>query len=55
MANLPDSLPEVKFCTICKAELRNVPRSEMKSRANKRKDGTIASDTHTYLSDLLSG
>ncbi len=48
MANVPGPQPDVKFCPRCKAALRNVPRSEMKSRAYKRRDGTVSPDTHTY-------
>jgi uncharacterized protein with PIN domain len=48
MANISGPQPKVKFCPICKGELRNVPRSEMKSGGHKRKDGTVAPHTHTY-------
>ena len=48
MANLPGPQPDIKYCPICKAKLRNVPRHEMKSRAYVRKDGTVSPDTHTY-------
>ena len=48
MANLSGSQPDVKFCPICKSKLRNVARSEMKSRGYVRRDGTVAEDTHTY-------
>jgi uncharacterized protein with PIN domain len=47
MANIPGPQPQVQFCPICKAELRNVPRSEMKSRGHKGKNG-VSPDTHTY-------
>lgn len=29
-------------------DLRNVPRSEMRSKAHTRKDGTVSEYTHTY-------
>jgi uncharacterized protein with PIN domain len=48
MANLPGPQPDVKFCPGCKEALRNVPRSEMKTRGYKRRDGTVSVDTHTY-------
>ena len=32
----------------CNGDLRNVPRSEMISTGYKRKDGSVAPDTHTY-------
>lgn len=32
MANKTGSQPEVKFCPSCKGELRNIPRSEMRSK-----------------------
>ena len=48
MANLSGPQPDVKFCPSCKADLRNVPRSEMKSRAHQRKDGMVSANTHTY-------
>jgi len=37
MANVPGPQPDIKFCPVCKASLRNVPRSEMKSRGYKKK------------------
>lgn len=48
MANKPGPQPNIKFCPICKGELRNVPRNEMKSRPYVRRDGTIPEHTHTY-------
>jgi len=48
MANMTGRQPDVKFCPRCKAELRNVPRDEMKSPGYKRSDGTVAPETHTY-------
>jgi len=40
--------PDVKFCPRGAKPLRNVPRSEMKTRAYRRRDGSAAPDTHTY-------
>jgi hypothetical protein len=40
--------PDVQFSPCCKASLRNIPRHEMKSKAYKRRDGTVSEDTHTY-------
>jgi uncharacterized protein with PIN domain len=48
MANLPGPQPDIKYCPICKADVRNVLRSEMKSKGYVRKDGTVSEDTHTY-------
>jgi uncharacterized protein with PIN domain len=48
MANVPGPQPDVKFCPRCAKPLRNVPRSEMKTRAYRRRDGSVAPDTHTY-------
>ncbi len=48
MANLPGPQPDIKFCPVCKSNLRNVPRSKMKSKGYVRKDGTVSEDTHTY-------
>lgn len=48
MANLPGPQPDVKFCPSCKEKLRNVSRSEMKTRGYRRRDGTVSRDTHTY-------
>lgn len=48
MANLPGPQPDIKFCPGCKADVCNVPRSEMKSQGYVRKDGTVSADTHTY-------
>lgn len=48
MANKTGAQPDVKFCPKCKGELRNVPRSEMKSKGYIRKDGSISESTHTY-------
>jgi len=47
MANIPGPQPDVKFCPICKGDLRNVPRNEMRSRS-RRRDGTVSPHTHTY-------
>lgn len=48
MANLPGPQPEIQHCPICKNGLRNVPRSEMKSKGYVRRDGTVSEHTHTY-------
>ena len=48
MANKPGPQPDVKFCPVCKSELRNIPRSEMKSRGYIKKDGKVSEYTHTY-------
>ncbi len=48
MANISGPQPDIKCCPICKANLRNVPRNEMKSKGYVRKDGTVSEDTHTY-------
>jgi uncharacterized protein with PIN domain len=47
MANVSGPQPDVKFCPACTAELRNLPRNEMKWRG-KKADGTISQHTHTY-------
>ena len=48
MANLPGPQPDIKHCPVCKAGLRNVPRSEMKSKGYQRRDDTVSKHTHTY-------
>jgi len=48
MANVSGPQPNVKFCPICKADMRIVPRSEMVSKGYKRRDGSTAPHTHTY-------
>ena len=48
MANTSGPQPYVKFCTRCRGELKNIPRSEMKSKGYVRKDGTVSEYTHTY-------
>lgn len=48
MANKTGVQPDIKFCPKCKGELRNIPRSEMKSKGYIRKDGSISQYTHTY-------
>ncbi len=48
MANLSGPQPDIKFCPVCKSELKNVPRSEMKSKGYERRDGTVSEHTHTY-------
>ena len=48
MANKPGIQPDIKYCPMCKEELRNVLRSEMKSKGHFKKDGTVSEYTHTY-------
>jgi uncharacterized protein with PIN domain len=48
MANITGPQPPIKFCPICKEDLRNIPRDEMKSKGYIRKDGTVSQHTHTY-------
>lgn len=48
MANVPGPQPDVKFCPICKSNLRNVARNEMKSGGYVRRNGTVSEHTHTY-------
>ena len=48
MANLSGPQPEIKYCPICKSDLKNVPRSKMKSKGYVRRDGSVAEHTHTY-------
>ncbi len=45
--NVPGVQPDIKYCPACKEELRNIPRSEMKSKGH-RKNGTVSEHTHTY-------
>lgn len=49
MANKSGIQPDIKLCPRCKGELRNIPRSEMKSQGYVRKDGTVSDQTHTYV------
>ena len=42
MANKTGVQPDVEFCPKCKGDLRNVPRSEMKSKGYIRKDGSTS-------------
>lgn len=48
MANKPGAQPDVRYCPICKGELRNIARVEMKSKGYVRKDGSVSEETHTY-------
>jgi uncharacterized protein with PIN domain len=48
MANKTGPQPDIKYCPMCKENLKNVPRDKMKSRAYIRKDGTVSEYTHTY-------
>jgi len=48
MANISGPQPDVKYCPACKENLRNVPRSEMKTRVLNR-EGIVPPSTHTYI------
>lgn len=48
MANKSGPQLDIKYCPICKGELRNVPRERMRSKGYIRKDGTVTQNTHTY-------
>jgi uncharacterized protein with PIN domain len=48
MANKPGRQPDINACPVCKASLRNIPRSEMKSKGYVRRDGAVSEHTHTY-------
>lgn len=48
MANIPGPQPDIKYCPICKMNMRNVPRSQMRSKGYVRKDGSVSEHTHTY-------
>jgi len=48
MPNVPGPQPDIQYCPICKEDLRNVPRAEMRSSGHVRADGTVSPDTHTY-------
>lgn len=48
MANKSGPQPDIQFCPICKGELENIPREQMKSKGYVRKDGTVSPDTHSY-------
>ncbi len=48
MANISGPQPRIKYCPICKAYVRNIPRSEMKSKGYVRRDGSVSESTHTY-------
>ena len=48
MANIPGPQSDIKFCPICKSDLENVLRSDMKSKGYVRKDGSVSEHTHTY-------
>ncbi len=45
MAYIPGVQPDIKYCPAYKGELRNIPRSEMKSKGYRRKDGTVSEHT----------
>jgi uncharacterized protein with PIN domain len=48
MANKTGPQPDIKYCPICKEDLKNIPRDKMKSKGYIRKDGTVSQHTHTY-------
>lgn len=48
MANKSGPQSDIKYCLICKLNLKNVSRQQMKSKGYCRKDGTVAPHTHTY-------
>lgn len=48
MVNKTGPQPDIKYCLICKGNLKNVPRDEMKTNGYIRRDGTISEHTHTY-------
>jgi uncharacterized protein with PIN domain len=48
MANIPGPQSDIKYCPACKAKVRNVPRSEMRSKGYVRRDGKVSVHTHTY-------
>ncbi len=45
MANLSGPQPDIKYCPVCKSDLKNVPRNEMRSRGYVRKDGSVSEPT----------
>lgn len=48
MANVAGPQPDVQYCPKCGQPLRNVPRSELRSRGHVRRDGSVSAYTHTY-------
>jgi uncharacterized protein with PIN domain len=46
--NISGIQPDVRYCPICRGELRNIPREEMNSSGHTRADGTVSPETHTY-------
>ena len=48
MANIPGPQSDVVYCPRCKGKLRNIPRSQMRSRGYRRANGTVSPHTHTY-------
>lgn len=48
MANKTGPQLDIKYCPICKEELKNIQREKMKSKGYIRKDGTVSQHTHTY-------
>jgi hypothetical protein len=49
MANIPGPQPDIRYCPVCKAELRNLAIHELKSRGRTRPDGSVPTHTHSYL------
>lgn len=48
MANKTGPQSDIKYCPICKENIKNIPRDKMKSKGYIRKDGTVSQHTHTY-------
>lgn len=48
MANISGPQPDIRFCPVCAGELRNLRRDELPSTGYRRRDGTVAQDTHSY-------
>ena len=48
MANITGPQPEIKYCPICKGDVRDLRRIEMQSSRYVRADGTASLYTHTY-------
>lgn len=48
MANRRGPQPDIKFCPVCKSDLKNVPRDKMLSPGHRGADGTVSEHTHTY-------
>jgi len=48
MTNLSGPQPDIKYCPVCKTDLKNVHRNKMKSKGYVKSNGTVSPDTHTY-------